>query len=846
MNKFYFSLLVSYTCLAVHSQKAFFVDGYHGGIYGHYPVQWKTQFIVDQLALHPEWRICMEIEPETWDTVRVKTPNAYQKFKQIAAGKQVEFTNPAYAQPYCYNISGESIIRQFQYGMEKIKQHFPEVDFTTYSVEEPCFSSCLPQILKSFGFKYAVLKNPNTCWGGYTQNYGGEIVKWIGPDGSSILTVPRYACEELEKNSTWQTTAWNNSDAYLQACNKAGIRHPVGMCFQDAGWKNGPWIGSGRHIKNNSVYVTWRDYIENNSIGKTDDIWHFSQEDLHVNLMWGSQTLQRIAQQVRSAENRVVMAEKISVIAYAENGYRYPQNELDEAWRTLMLAQHHDSWIVPYNRLNKQHTWAEEIERWTAQTNAVTDRIIEEAIHYDKSKEMLHEKSIYIRIYNTLSFDRNEVVNLLLPPECAATDMALYDSNGQEIRCSVEQDNDTIRLFFVADAPAFGYSTYSIRQGKSSGEEVSVNRVDESEGLIENDMYKIVFDLSKGGRIKKLIAKKENNKDFAAKNSPYALGELRGYFYDEAKFCSSSEAAARMRVVKNNPYEIKVQIDGEIASHPFTQWVRLVKGQKRIDFELAIHWKNNAGIGEYREKNWRANRRAYCDDRFKLNVLFPADLRSPRIYKDAPFDVCESRLDNTFFQTWDGIKHNIILHWVDLAEQDGDYALALLSDHTTSYSYGEDFPLGLTAQYSGIGLWGMDYKITQPLKMKYALVPHRGKWDEAAVSACSDSWNEPLVCAYIPRATVENKSLITFSKSGYQITAAQIRDDGKIVLRLFNADGDNTARKITFALSLLSVKEIDLNGNVIERKKLEKHSGKTDITVSMPRFGIRTFLLETN
>ena len=32
----------------------YFVDGYHGGIYGHYPVKWKTQFIVDQLAMHPD------------------------------------------------------------------------------------------------------------------------------------------------------------------------------------------------------------------------------------------------------------------------------------------------------------------------------------------------------------------------------------------------------------------------------------------------------------------------------------------------------------------------------------------------------------------------------------------------------------------------------------------------------------------------------------------------------------------------------------------------------------------------------------------------------------------------
>lgn len=65
--------------------------------------------------------------------------------------------------------------------------------------------------------------------------------------------------------------------------------------------------------------MTWRDYIENVSIGKTDDNWYFSQEDIHVNLMWGSQVLQKIAQEVRVSENRIVMAEKMSVMAYLEN-----------------------------------------------------------------------------------------------------------------------------------------------------------------------------------------------------------------------------------------------------------------------------------------------------------------------------------------------------------------------------------------------------------------------------------------------------------------------------------------------------------------------------------------------
>ena len=159
------SLLI--TASHTKAQEAFFVDGFHGGVYGHYPVEWYTQFMVDQLRANPDWRIGLELEPETWDTVAVRTPEAYRLFREIVNdGRLAEYTNPSYAQSYLYPIAGESIIRQFQYGMRKLKHHFPDAVFTTYASEEPCFTSCLPQILSQLGFRYAVLKCPDTCWGG--------------------------------------------------------------------------------------------------------------------------------------------------------------------------------------------------------------------------------------------------------------------------------------------------------------------------------------------------------------------------------------------------------------------------------------------------------------------------------------------------------------------------------------------------------------------------------------------------------------------------------------------------------------------------------------------------------
>ena len=222
------------------AQRPSFADGYHGGIYGHYPM-WCTRFFAEGLAETPEWRINLEIEPETWDSVRLRTPADYEAFRTAAVSPRVEFVNPAYGQPYCFNIHGEPLVRHFEYGIAKLREHFPDAELKCYSSEEPCFTDCLPAVLRGFGFRYAVLKCPDTCWGGYLRGHGRGVVSWVGPSGDSIPALPRYECEAFVDGSTWQTAAWNNSDAYLDACRRAGVRFPAGMCFQDAGWRNGPW-----------------------------------------------------------------------------------------------------------------------------------------------------------------------------------------------------------------------------------------------------------------------------------------------------------------------------------------------------------------------------------------------------------------------------------------------------------------------------------------------------------------------------------------------------------------------------------------------------------------------------
>ena len=628
--------------------------------------------------------------------------------KRIAADPRVEFTNPTYAQPYCYNISGESIIRQFAYGIRKIRSHFPDVEFVTYSVEEPCFTSSLPQILRLFGFKYASLKCPNTCWGGYTAPYGGELVNWTAPDGTLILTSPRYACEELQPNSVWQTTAWGNETPYIEACIRQDIAHPVGMCYQDAGWRYGPWIGSGDSIRNNSIYVTWREYFERISEGRTTDDYRFPQEDIHVSLMWGSQVMQRIAREVRRAENSLSTAEKMGAIANLSNGYLYKQGDMDEAWRTLMLAQHHDSWIVPYNGLHGKGTWADHIHRWTAATDSICAGIVA-AAEGSLAAAGNGRKEFGIRVCNTLGTPRREVVRAALPEGFGAEGAVVRDIRGKKVGSVLTTSDGTKSLLFEAEVPAFGYTTYTVREGRpQKGAQTAPHAATEGRIVVENDMYRLEIDPARGGIVTSLVAKHLGGREYADAGSDYALGELRGHFYEEGRFRSSTETPAEVSVLCDNDLEKRIRIRGAIASHPFTETITLRKGDRKIDFDLRIDWKHNVGIGEFAQKDaFNKNRRAFYDSRYKLNIYFPVALDAPELYKDAPFDVCKSRLKDTRFSTWDNIKHDILLHWADLAERDGGYGLALLTDHTTSYIYGGGSPLatdGAVLRRRAVGL----------------------------------------------------------------------------------------------------------------------------------------------
>jgi alpha-mannosidase len=839
----------------------YYVDGYHGGIRGHMPAgSWRD--ILNVLRETPAWKLCLDIEPASWDQLRREDPQAYRELQGYLARQPVdarlEMVNGTFGQPFGWAVSGESNVRQLLRGREIVRAHFPNAALETYAVQEPCWASCLPQILLSLGFTGAVLKNPSTAWGGYTAGFDAEVLKWIGPDGSAIPTVPRYACEDLVK--VWETESVSGTPEFSRKCVRNGIPHPSGMCFQDLGWAARPKV-SGSHIR----YVTWREYIHKVA-DKPAQEWRFSPEDILVALPWGEKTLQALAQQVRSAENRLPMAEKMAALAGVLKGLAFPSARFREAWDRLLWSQHHDAWITATTRGGRQ-AWAFQVAWETLDAEQDANAIIAasaEALAAGAAGPPAQPLGPqWVRVFSTLGTPRQDLAELPLATDRGATSVRVFDEKGEEAPCQVvrtrryqtrkdEESLNAANVLFRPRVPALGYTSYRVEPvyggQPRSGPGAAQARLEPDGALIlENEFYRLRLDPNRGGAITSLFAK-QLRKEFCDPAAERLFNEYRGYFVKEARWRSSAESAARLSIIENGPLRARASVAGQVAGNRFQTTVTLVEGQRRIDFSVRFTFDQDTWVGDpwdiAPENRRTERRRSHHDGRFKLQAFFPVALQNHAVYKNAAYDVCRSRNANTWFQGWHEIKHNIILNWADLLDEKAGHGLAVFSDHTTAYTHGPDHPLALVLGWGWEGgFWWGKCPLKGVQQASYAVIPHAGGGDEAGLGEEGCRWNEPPLTQLMsgpPRPGDFARSLVSISGRGVEIPTVVI-DGHDLLVRLFNASGDEGERTLSLDARPARVEVVELDGRMVRRLEVRAAGqGRYAVRLAVPRFGIRT------
>jgi len=377
--------------------------------------------------------------------------------------------------------------------------------------------------------------------------------------------------------------------------------------------------------------------------------------------------------------------------------------------------------------------------------------------------------------------------------------------------------------------------------------------------IVETDLYLLKIDPVHGGRISSLIHKL-TGREFVDVTSARSFNEYRGYFGKEGRWLSSVDSPAAVTIEEAGPLRVTIRIDGHIGPYPFHTRVSCSVSCPRIDVRTSFDFPSNAQpfqrggnpqgfrIGEPwpadREVT-RSDRRPLYDSSYKLQALFPAALKTPVLHKNAPFDVCRSTLNDTTFNSWSTLQHNVILDWVDIGEADGSAGLAMMTDHTTAYSFSPKEPLGLVCCYAGQGNW-FDYTLGRQPNVSYSIVPHAGDWEAALVWQQLARWSDPLVAAAIPRKGAEAErrwSLAESSDPRVHFTSLY-QHDGQTLIRIFNASRATSTAHITLAPLIQKAELLELDGRVIAQLPIETGSaGRKQLKLSMPQFGVRTVRL---
>ena len=127
--------------------------------------------------------------------------------------------------------------------------------------------------------------------------------------------------------------------------------------------------------------------------------------------------------------------------------------------------------------------------------------------------------------------------------------------------------------------------------------------------------------------------------------------------------------------------------------------------------------------------------------------------------------------------------------------------------------------------------------------MQYSVVPHTGRWDQAMLWQESCRRSEPVVVQIMPgqpEKTSASRSFVSVSGSGVEIPTVYVK--GKdVFVRLFNAEGEEGERTVSFHSKLDRVELVELDGRKVrELKVTPARDGRYEISVALPRFAIRT------
>ncbi|MEH2161657.1 MAG: alpha-mannosidase [Nostoc sp.] len=776
----------------------------------------------------PELIFCHST-PALFAWIEEHRPDLFQAIQaQVAAGRW-EVVGGMWVEPELNLISGESIVRQLLYGQRYIQEKFGQLSTIVWVPDSFGFCATLPQFFANAGIEYFVTQKLR--WNDTTKfDYGAFW--WRSPDGSevfSLMSAPigesidpvKMASYALE----WQSQTGLSQSLWLPGVGDHGGGPTRDMLEIAQRWQKSPFFP-------NLEFITAEKYLQqiaetrfsasissDNSLPSSHSFPTWNDE-LYLEFHRGCYTTHADQKRWnRRCENLLYEAELFATLATVSCGLTYPKAEIEAAWKQVLFQQFHD--ILPGSSITQVYTDA--LPQWQ-QVEQVGTKILQESLfaiasHITRS-EPPKPDSLPIFVFNSLNWQRSEVVSLALPtPE----KWQIYDTSGNQLVSQLSEPSTL--LFLASEIPPVGYRIFWLSPSSPSSPPSPPLLPD---WILENEFLRVVIDPDTGD-LSSVFDKTDRREVLSGVGNQLQAFKDSGQYWDAwnidpnyAQHPLPSTNLQSIQWLQQGPVQSRVRVVRQLGESEFCQDYILQVGSSLLKIATTVNWQENHVL---------------------VKAAFPLNIEADFATYEIP---CGAIRRSTKLQTpAEQAKWEVpALRWADLTTetQEGIYGVSLLND--CKYGY-DSKPNQLRLTLLRSPNWPDSEADKGFHEFTYTLYPHTDSWESAHTVRRGYELNIPLQVILNPiNENPPENPLLSAGKDGLGVSFLDLssenlilmalkpsEDDAQqLILRCYECHGETAELSLQTDLGLYLGDTVDL----LERSSTTEFSSQQQILTIQP------------
>ncbi len=771
-----------------------------------------------------------------------KYPEINKQIEQRIKEGRWEIVGGMWIEPDLNMPDGESLVRQLLIGKRTYKQLYGVDVKIGWNPDSFGYTWQLPQIYKKSGIDYFVTQK--MTWND-TNPLPLKLFWWESPDGSRVLTYfPHdYANQSLNpvRLSSDLATARKYSPGMTSIMDLYGVGDHGGgptRAMLDEGLH---WMQADKVVPKSEFGITMP-YFEKvrSEVSSDSPTWNYRtlaadgpkfsdaeakpeagqitvptwKDELYLEYHRGVYTTQaQHKQSMRDSEEEVLNAEKYASLAWLD-GQKYPQTELNDAWKKVLFNQFHDlaagSGIgIIYKDAQKDYADV----RWaTDEVSRHSLGILQAEVDTKKAGE------VPIFVFNPLGWTRSGLVTVSLElPYSAANGVTVLDEAGKVVPSQLIKEQWHVQqlLLDVKDVPSMGYKVLHVVPGKRP----FVSDIKAEGTTIENAALRVKVDPATGcitslydkrAKFETLAAGACGNELQAIKDTPkdYDAWNIDPGTYDVPP--TLLHDVDSVELIEKGPMRATVRVSRHWQSSKFSQDITLYAGSDQVDVSNDVDWHETHVL---------------------LKAAFPLAASSNMATYEIPYGTIErpTTRDNSFEKA----KFEVpAMRWADLG--DGSHGFSLINNSKYGYDARGNV-LRLTLLRSPV--WPDPEADRGHQHFTYALYPHAGNWKQAMSVRHGYEYNYGLRAMQVPvhpGSMPLEHSFVQVKGDNVVLTAVKKNEDGQnLILRFYEWAGESGTVTLTLPKGSTGGARADLQEHDIEAGHALGHTAAGD-TISVP------------